>query len=72
MNLGEFLNSNATQLGISPEDAFLKSITGNANVTAINVPDELVTSFSDAQKGLMTEEAAKQNPNLKKHFQPLP
>lgn len=71
MNLGEFLNSNATQLGISPEDAFLKSITGNANVTAINVPDELVTSFSDAQKGLMTEEAAKQNPNLKKHFSAL-
>lgn len=65
MNLGDLLNTLATNAGIKQDDEKLKAILSNATISEYNIPDEV---GSHIQSNLLTVEAAKNNPTLINHF----
>lgn len=67
-NYGELINSIALQTGVEPDHAALKSALSNQELTKIQVPDELATLLTENYKKMITLEAAKHNPDLKRHF----
>lgn len=60
MKLGEFIAAAAEKIGIDVTDASLKELVGSQ----LDVPETLSTGLDK----LMTEEAAKSNPIIKKHY----
>lgn len=63
--LGEFINDLALKAGITADNADLKGILANPTLAATEVSDAIA---SQIDSNLMTEEAAKHNPNLKKYY----
>ena len=68
MNIGEFLNTQATISGIAPDNDALKSLLANPELSKVNLPDEITAKI---QSTLMTVEQAKTNAEVKKHFNAL-
>src|SRR3990167_981894 len=62
-NLGEYLTELAKKAGIDIEDAKLKEVV--TKVATQEIDDSIVTKLNASY---MTTEAAKQNPDIKKHF----
>ena len=65
MLLGDFLNTLATQSGISAEDASLKAILSSPTLSAVDLPDTIVAKIQSAH---LTLEAAKNNPAVLSHI----
>jgi len=65
MNIGEFINSQAILAGIPADDAALKEILINPELTKVVLPD---TITSRIKSSLLTVEQAKTNIDIKKHF----
>lgn len=63
MNLGEHLNATFNKAGIDTDNPALVELI--KKVATVDVSDELVTKFNST---FLTIEAAKSNPELKKHF----
>lgn len=63
--LSELITAIALQSGISAEDSALITITGNPTLAAIEVPDDISSRLTAPR---LTMDAAKQNPDLKRHF----
>lgn len=68
MNVSEFLHSLAISAGIETDNAALKLILADPNLGNITVPTEFDTLVSGKFKDMITLEAAKNHPDLKKHF----
>lgn len=65
MNLAEFIQNIADRIGIDNADEQLKQIVTNPALSSIAVPSSI---SSGVQGKLMTEDEAKYNPTIKKHF----
>ncbi len=65
MKLGDLLNNLAVQSGTPADNEALKKVLSNVQVMDYDVPDEITQKISTS---LLTTEAAKSNPELKKHF----
>jgi len=68
MHLGQLLNTLAAKSGIDANYAPLKSILSNAEVSRINVPDEMANAMDG---NLYSLETAKTSADLKRHFTAL-
>lgn len=68
MQFGDFLNKIALQCGIPAEDKELVSLLSNAAIATANIKDEFANKL---QSGLLTLEAAKNDPTLKSYFTAL-
>ena len=65
MNLAEFIQNIADRIGMDNADEQLKQIVTNPALSSIAVPSSIA---SGVQGKLMTEDEAKYNPTIKKHF----
>lgn len=65
MNLAEFIQSIADRVGIDNADESLKSVVTNPALSSVQVPSTIASAM---QSKLMTEDEAKYNPVVKKHF----
>jgi len=68
MTIGDFLNNLAKQAGIDATNPALVSILSNAEVSQAKLDEGFAKQLTS---GLLTLEAAKQNPDLKSHFTAL-
>lgn len=68
LNISEFLNGIAISAGIDQDDPALKLILADGNLTKIEVPAAFESLVSNKYKDMVTLEAAKNHPELKKHF----
>jgi hypothetical protein len=64
-NLGQLLNSLVTKAGLDINVEDIKSLLSNADITRINVPDDISNAL---ENNLLTMDSAKANLTLKKHF----
>jgi len=65
MTLGDFLNTLCKAIGVDANDPALVSFLSKSEIATATLDAGLATKIS---KGLLTIEAAKQNPELKSHF----
>lgn len=65
MNLAEFIQNIADRIGMDNADEQLKQIVTNPSLSSITIPSNIA---SGVQGKLMTEDEAKYNPIIKKHF----
>lgn len=65
MTLAEYIQSISERVGIDNSDEALKQIVTNPALSQITVPSSIV---SQTNSRLMTEDEAKINPTIKKHF----
>lgn len=68
MNLAEWLYAVANKQGLDPENPALKLILSDGNLTKLDVPAELNHVAEHNLKEMLTLDAAKNHPELKKHF----
>lgn len=68
MTTGEFFNLLAVTAGIDQDSPELKLILADPSLSKIEVPKEFENLVGEKFKGMVTLEAAKQNPDLKKYF----
>lgn len=64
MNIAQFLEEISTRVGIEMTDE-IQAVISNDNLAQINVPVNLLNSY---QSKLMTEDEAKRNIEIKRHF----
>ena len=65
MKLGEHISTLAAQSGIAADNPALKSFLSNVSVSDYDLPDEIASKISSS---LLTIEAAKNHPELKRTF----
>jgi hypothetical protein len=65
MTLAEYIQAISERIGIDNADEALKSVVTNPALSQINVPGNIVSATNSK---LMTEDEAKYNPTVKKHF----
>ena len=68
MHLGQLVNTLAVKSGIDTNHPALKNILSNAEVSRISVPDDMADAI---ENNLYSLEAAKTNPDIKRHFTAL-
>jgi hypothetical protein len=65
MTLGDFLNTLSKQSGIAETDQDLINLLSNAGISTAKISDGLASKI---QNGLLTFDAAKENPDLKRYY----
>lgn len=68
LNLAEFINGVALANGLSEDDPELKLILSSGDLTKMNIPAKLESIVGINYKDMLTMDAAKNHPDLKKHF----
>ena len=65
MTLGDYMNQLAVSAGVASDDADLKTFLSSPSIMGAEFPKTVADKISS---GLMTMDAARNNPNLHKHF----
>lgn len=68
MKLGDFLNTTASKLGLQNDPTFVAFIQANPTLAQIEFDDKVAIPINT---GLMSLEGAKNNPDVKKHYDAL-